>query len=177
MQDLRQKLHKTVFVTSQSFFSFLTKKRSDLLGRHTIIHGVNDQRRRPTGDSPSNRVTSACAACSKAKVRCSNTRPCERCASKGMPCDANMPPVATASSPREYVHIDDWVPNNSSMYQQNEQQHYGFHDAQMQDRFPIEQTQRPANTILDSNLPHCDRVGQLHTQIADVYPPSKWVCT
>lgn len=95
-----------------------------------------------------------------------------------MLCDANSPPAITAPSSQDYAHIHDWVPDNSSniptyQHQQKDQQRYGLHDAQLQDNFPVEQSQGPTNTILDSDLPQCDHIGQLHTQIAEVYHPGK----
>lgn len=66
--------------------------RKDLLRRHELNHDVNNpsKKRRRTTTSPSaGRVSSACKACSAARVKCSDVKPCARCVQRNLQCVSN----------------------------------------------------------------------------------------
>ncbi|CAK7218981.1 hypothetical protein SCUCBS95973_003666 [Sporothrix curviconia] len=57
--------------------------RRDLLARHIANHSHGTPRSRPRGP---NRAAQACEACVRAKAKCSNQWPCQRCEVRGVAC-------------------------------------------------------------------------------------------
>ncbi|KAH8889564.1 hypothetical protein GQ53DRAFT_723274 [Thozetella sp. PMI_491] len=63
--------------------------RADLLKRHRANHfDENGTKRRRINSSPgAGRVAHACVACSKARVKCEELKPCARCKNRGINCE------------------------------------------------------------------------------------------
>ncbi|KAK3497977.1 uncharacterized protein B0T23DRAFT_411236 [Neurospora hispaniola] len=63
--------------------------RADLLKRHRTNHqDDNGAKRRRMNSSPgAGRVTHACQACAKARVKCEEAKPCTRCKNRGISCE------------------------------------------------------------------------------------------
>ncbi|KAK3983920.1 zinc finger protein klf1 [Cladorrhinum sp. PSN332] len=64
--------------------------RADLLKRHRTNHKdeENGVKRRRINSSPgATRVTHACQACAKARVKCEENKPCTRCKTRGVQCE------------------------------------------------------------------------------------------
>lgn len=79
--------------------------RADLLHRHITIHARDDRAGgRRKAIRRTERAAQACVACAVAKVRCDDQKPCRRCLSKSVACEA----AAQSSSSK--------APNNSTTY-------------------------------------------------------------
>lgn len=100
--------------------------RKDLLRRHELNHDVNNpsKKRRRTTTSPSaGRVSSACKACSAARVKCSDVKPCARCVQRNLTCVSNDGHSNAAMHLMHLsanAHADNNDTNNGSPTQQND---------------------------------------------------------
>lgn len=61
--------------------------RIDIMKRHEKIHSRALSRPPNYRETVSDRVNSACRQCATRKLKCSNSKPCERCNTKGVICD------------------------------------------------------------------------------------------
>ncbi|KAK4168553.1 zinc finger protein klf1 [Cladorrhinum sp. PSN259] len=62
--------------------------RADLLKRHRLNHQDEEKGVKRRRISPgASRVTHACQACAKGRVKCEEQKPCTRCKTRGIPCE------------------------------------------------------------------------------------------
>lgn len=88
----------------------------DLLRRHSLLHGSPGAIGPEKTISPyMSRVATACHACSLAKAKCSETKPCQRCQKRGIECVSGVQSsVPEPQSPRRSASIsgfdfEDWI--------------------------------------------------------------------
>lgn len=77
------KRHRAIHSTERPFNCTICKKnfpREDSLQRHVLMHKQKDVFGKTKG-------ARACLECAAAKVRCTHTLPCRRCASKSLQCE------------------------------------------------------------------------------------------
>ncbi|KAI9037564.1 putative C6 and C2H2 transcription factor RegA-like [Aspergillus affinis] len=91
-----------------------TSPQSDLMKRHAAGHDSPDEgkRKRPPPYPKNGRVSQACAACAKSKLKCDEEKPCKRCKEKGFVCDWPDGGNDTSPSPAQASHSD-YEPNYS----------------------------------------------------------------
>jgi hypothetical protein len=151
---------------------------SDLLIRHSNLHGGDEQRREILYGTNKQRTRVACLACAAAKLRCSDTRPCERCISKGISCDKptsspntqeHYSPLALSSA-NERLFAE--TSNHAAYEGQSEQQHHVFEDRQTEPTIP-QPVQSSGSTAFDSQNAqsiHTNQIPEVMTVHGD---PSK----
>jgi hypothetical protein len=151
---------------------------SDLLIRHSNLHDGDEQRREILTGPNKQRTRVACLPCAAAKLRCSETRPCERCTSRGISCDKptsspnteeHYRPLALSSA-NERLFAES---SNPAAYEdQPEQQHQDFGAKQTEHTIP-QPVQSAGSTTFDAHNAQSIHTTQIPEEITVHGDPSE----
>ncbi|KAK4243132.1 hypothetical protein C7999DRAFT_18474 [Corynascus novoguineensis] len=93
--------------------------RTDLLKRHVAAHDVRSAKvnnlGRAAAENVPGRVSQACRACAANHVRCTEVKPCRRCAEKGLECVYKSDDILTPTSPVNSQTSQQNLSSSSSM--------------------------------------------------------------
>lgn len=144
---------------------------SDLLIRHSSLHGGEEQRREILGGNNKQRTRVACLACAAAKLRCSETRPCERCTLRGITCDKptsspnieehDSSPELSGANARLLVETS----NHEAYKDQPEQQHSVFGDPHIEPT-ALQPGQSSGSDVFDSHVAQPVHMSQIPGEMA-----------
>ncbi len=114
-------------------------------------------------------------------MRCSRVRPCQRCTSKGHPCDPSTTAVAVATLDQDYIDTNRLPPTESysvanSQLQQKKQPFLAVVGTEAHDRGPLGHTQPSTQALVGPDMLNRDTSGQSQAHMLEPYHPGEYLC-
>ncbi|KAI9825939.1 MAG: hypothetical protein M1819_000458 [Sarea resinae] len=127
--------------------------RPDLLKRHTVGHDPGSDNKRQKRQHPyrNYRVSRACEACARAKMKCEENRPCGTCRRRGISCESEPGIDSTSRDDCLAMPASDEIPDWTRTSHSSSQTQMAVNEYDDTDSLETIQLQTPATLVQDED--------------------------